>query len=192
MYQELRSVIEQGGLAVVPTDTIYGVVANAFDVNAVEQLYEIKDRDRSKPLIVLISDSSQMQKFGIPPKFQRLAEQYWPGPVSVAVPHNSKRWSYITRGSGYMAFRLPEPEKIQSMVRAIGPIVAPSANPEGLPPAQTIEEAQDYFGDTVQQYIDAGKLTGNPSKLIRINPSGQVDVIRSAQGDMMENIRREE
>jgi len=168
-------VLEAGALAVIPTDTIYGLVADAFNKDAVERVYDVKDRQRTKPCIVLVSNASQLNMFGIEPKWIAKAEEYWLAdqPTSVAVPV-SKRFSYLARDSGYLAFRLPKKEIINSMLQVIGPVIAPSANPEGLPPALSVEEAYEYFADTVELYVDGGELDNPPSKLIRIGADSEV------------------
>lgn len=172
-------IIKQNGVGVFPTDTLYGVVGNAFSKKAVERIYEIKGRSKGKPFIILISSINDLKKFGIfLTKKQKIElEEYWPGPVSVILSCAQKKFEYLHRGKKSLAFRLPKKKKVLDFVRKTGPIVAPSANPQGLIPAHTIAEAKDYFGSDVDFYVSGGMLDSKPSKIIALTERG-VKVIR--------------
>lgn len=161
-------------IGILPTDTLYGLVTSALDPEAVEKVYELKQRDTSKPFIILISDQSELATFDIvvDEKLQLELNKYWPGPVSIALPlpdniEVRNKWEYLHRGNNSLAFRLPNNEQLITWLAMHGPTVAPSANPESQPPATTITEAKKYFGDNLDFYIDAGRpLTGAPSTLL--------------------------
>jgi L-threonylcarbamoyladenylate synthase len=166
--QEIKH-INAEHIGVMPTDTLYGIVASAFSKKAVEKIYHLKHRDLKKPLIVLIGDIDDLKKFNIPFRaFEETTKKYWPGPISIILPCEDETFSYLHRGTNSIAFRLPNPEWLQTFLRETGPLVAPSANPEGLPPAKNVEEAKNYFADSVSFYIDHGTLTGNPSTIINL------------------------
>lgn len=164
--QDLSQRIRAGEIGVLPTDTIYGLVASAFNVAAIERVYAARGRDQSKKCIVLIGAVSQLADFGISPDKLRQAEKYWPGPVSLEL--KVKNFEHLHRGTKSNAFRLPKPEWLQRLLIDCGPIIAPSANPQGQPPAKTIEEAKQYFGSDVDFYVDGGKLENEPSQLISL------------------------
>ena len=128
-------ILRNGGVGVMPTDTIYGIVSSAFNPQAVERIFEIKKRDKKKALIVLISQVEDLEIFGVKIDNQAkiLLQKFWPEPVSVIFPV-SQKWSYIDRGIGKIAFRLPAQKWLQDFIRESGPIVAPSANREGDKP----------------------------------------------------------
>ncbi len=181
--KSFASVIKNGGVGVLRTDTLYGIVANAFDQSAVQRIYDIKKRDPLKPVIVLISDVADLSKFGISDisTYQSVFDQYWPGPVSIVLPitDESIDTHYLHRGTGAIAFRLPAEPSIRDIIAETGPIVAPSANPEGYSPAKNISEARSYFGDQVDYYLDGGQVTDvRASKIIRVSRSVSVDTIR--------------
>ncbi|MEK7612419.1 MAG: L-threonylcarbamoyladenylate synthase [Patescibacteria group bacterium] len=169
-YSKEVELIKNGEIGVIPTDTIYGLVCSAFSPSAVERIYQLKKRDSRKPLIVLISTESDIEKFNIKPDAvtKEIFKKYWPGPVSIVVPCESKSFSYLHRGTGSIAFRLPKQKWLIEFLRETGPIVAPSANLEGEPPAKTIEEAKKYFGANVSFIIDKGELNGKPSTIISV------------------------
>lgn len=164
--QSVAKVLSVGGVAVIPTDTIYGVVARAFDQQAVKKVYKIRQRDISKPCIILISDLEQLKDFDIDNKWLDLTKRYWPGPNSLVFPLIKPRPNYPAKGLKEMALRLPNNNELRQLIRQTGPLIAPSANPEGLPPATTIAQAKAYFNDQVDIYIDNGPMPIEPSTLI--------------------------
>ncbi len=178
--KEIVSILKKGGIGVFPTDTLYGLVGSAGSKRAVERVYVVKKRDTTKPLIVLISKWSDLETFGIKlTKLERVyAERVWPGRVSIIFPCPSKKFSYLHRGTGSIAIRFARNKTLQTLLRKTGPLVAPSANPESLPPAETIREAREYFSDTVDFYYAGGRKKGNPSRLIRLSSDGIPETLR--------------
>ena len=177
------SVIKEGGVAVIRTDTLYGIVGSALDQHVVERIYCIKNRDPLKPVVVLVADYEQITSLGaaVTPSLRKDLDQYWPGKVSVILPVNdsSTDTHYIHKGTGGIAFRIPEDADLRKLIKETGPLVAPSANPEGEPPARTITEATAYFGESVDHHPDGGELTHTkPSTFVRITSSTKVEVLR--------------
>lgn len=165
-------------IIVIPTDTLYGLVAPATDRDAVEQVYKLKNRAPEKPCIILISSIEDLGKFGIEvnQEIKKFLGFVWPGAVSVILPCPHKEFEYLHRGTKTLAFRLPNKPQLLAHLKETGPVIAPSANPEGKKPAESIEEARQYFGDEVE-YIDGGELVGKPSTLISIK-DGKIEVLR--------------
>ena len=165
----------------MPTDTIYGIVAQALNKEAVERVYAARKRSPEKPCIILIADLSDLHEFGIwlwwKWKAKQAIKRLWPGAVSIIFPCSLERFAYLHRHSNTLAFRLPHDEKLRALIRQTGPLIAPSANPEGLPPAKTIAQAQDYFAGSVDLYEDAGTLDNPASTLVTIE-SGRVRILR--------------
>ena len=159
--------LKQGKIGVLPTDTIYGIVASALNEEAIARVYEVKGRATTKKTIILISSLDDLRAFGVilTEGQQKNLNRFWPGPVSIIVP-------------GDIAFRIPDDPSLIAFLKESGPVIAPSANPEGLPPAETIEEAKKYFGNMVDFYIDGGKRVGEPSTLIRLEENGAMTVLR--------------
>lgn len=154
----------------MPTDTIYGICTNALNREAVERMYAVRKRAPAKPFIVLIADIADVAKFDIElTAFQQdFLIRHWPAPLSVVLPCENERFVYLHRGTKTIAFRLPADEALRALLKETGPLIAPSANPEGSPPAKTINEAKEYFGDQVDHYEDAGELTGEASTLVSL------------------------
>jgi L-threonylcarbamoyladenylate synthase len=179
---EIKELVLKGGIGVIPTDTIYGVVGSAFSKKTVERIYKLKEREKEKPFIILIADRTDLLKFGVKLNKEQdsfLDAQWSLGkPISVVLPFRSKRFEYLHRGTNSLAFRLVRPVALRNFVRAVGPLVAPSANPAGLTPSKNIEEAFKYFADGVDFYVDHGNVVGKPSSLVRINEDQSIEVLR--------------
>ncbi len=169
-----------GAVGVLPTDTIYGIVGSALNKETVERIYWLRRRNRKKPMIILIGSLGDLKEFGVVlgPKERALARRVWPGKVSVILPCRSARFSYLHRGTKSLAFRMPEPAWLRAVLKKTGPLVAPSANIEGEPPARTINDAKKYFGEHVEFYADAGARVSLPSTLVKID-NGTLQVLRN-------------
>lgn len=172
-------------IIILPTDTLYGICTSAFDKKSVEKIYDIKGRDENKPFIILISKIDDLGEFGVNhlllQKSRKVLKSVWPGKVSVILPiekKSQKRLEYLHRGTGKLAFRLPAKKSVIAILKKSGSMVAPSANPQGLKPAETILEAKKYFGDQVSSYIRGGRLKGSPSTIIEMTNDGEVNIVR--------------
>jgi len=176
-FNEITNALANGGIAVVRTDTIYGIIARASKKKAVEKVYEVKHRDPSKQCIVLIPGSGAIREHSA-----LIAKYSSPDqpPTSIVLPKTNEH-DWVLRGGNTVAYRVVRHEFLKKVVQAVGPVIAPSANPEGLPPARTIEEAKAYFGDAVDVYIDGGEVPEDvqASRIIEVATNGTVKVIRN-------------
>lgn len=174
--------LRRGMIGVLPTDTLYGIVASAFNEESVRRVYTLKERAPTKPCIILIPSPEDVAAFGvILSKTRReVLTRYWPGPVSIIMSCGPDVPEYLHRGTGTLAFRVPNDEWLVSFLRYSDPLIAPSANPEGLKPAETIEEAKEYFGTRVDFYMDGGMRADMPSKLIALDEHDSVTILRDA------------
>lgn len=171
-------ILKAGGVGVLPTDTLYGLVGSALMPETVERVYTLRHRDLRKPLIVLIADILELEQFGVVLSEKLVAQlgSYWPGAYSIILPTIDENFSYLHRGGDTIAFRLPDKEDLRELIRETGPLVAPSANIEGRPPSQTIEQARKYFGTDVDFYVDEGELSGKPSTVLELEGEGVIFV----------------
>lgn len=153
-------------IGVIPTDTVYGVVARAHDQMAVTRLYELKRREH-KPGTLIAASVDQLVELGFKRRYLQAVEKFWPGPVSVVVP--CTELAYLHQGVGSLAVRIPKKPELQQLLEKTGPLLTSSANQPGEPPANTVAEAQTYFGSGVDFYEDGGDLSGTqPSTVIRV------------------------
>lgn len=178
----VAQLMQRGAIGIIPTDTLYGIVASIDDKQAVERLYDVRKRDGDKPCIVLIARRDQITDTAAwLPTDWRVTKHYWPGPFSIVLPTTIKTPAYLNRGQPTQAYRLPDHPKLRVFLGRVGPVIAPTANMQGQPPARTLAEAQAYFGDGVDFYVDGGFLEGAPSTLIKTKNQGVV-ILRQGVG----------
>ena len=172
-----------GQIGILPTDTLYGVVGSALSKDVVERIFAVRQRDSKKPLIILISSIEDLKYFAveISKTQEKKLQAIWPGPVSVVLACKDEKFEYLHRGLQSLAFRLPSDERLLQLLKKTGPLVAPSANLPGQPPAQTIAQAEKYFGDQVDFYVDGGQLESEPSTIIALNKNGEERVLRGGK-----------
>lgn len=178
-YAQAERIIKKEGVGVLPTDTLYGVVGSAFSKKAVARIYKLRKRNPKKPLIILIHALADVDLFGVAPdaKDKKILRAFWPGKVSIIIPCNRKKFAYLHRGTDALALRVPASPALRRLLKKTGPLVAPSANREGESPAKTVAEAETYFGDAVDFYIDRGRLASQPSTLVTLK-NGRISVVR--------------
>jgi L-threonylcarbamoyladenylate synthase len=169
--QKIVSLIKSGKVGVIPTDTIYGLVGLALNQNSIQRMYKIKGRDKSKPFIILISDISELEKFGVilSVDHQKFLQKYWPGKLSAIIPFSKQNMEYLSRGFNTLSFRLPDDESLVKLLRQTGPLAAPSANPEGKPPATNATEILEYFDGKIDFIVDVGTITDSASTLVDLS-----------------------
>lgn len=182
MNENLAQSLLAGHVVVIPTDTTYGLVSLAADKEAVEKIFAAKKRDPSKPLIILVPSFRELESFKLElaGEVKNFLHKVWPGKTSVIL-NAPDAPEYLTRGSGTLAFRMPDDEALRNLLTSTGPLVAPSANPESEPTAQTIEEAKVYFGNQVDVYVDGGRLVSEPSTLVSL-VEGKPVILRRGAG----------
>lgn len=174
---KLVSAILQGGVGVLPTDTLYGLVARAADPIAVERLYTLKHRIK-KPGTTIAATPEQLIELGVDARIVAEAAQFWPAPLSIILSLG-ENLTYLHQGLHESPFRIVADENLQLFLQKTGPLITSSANQPGQPPARTIAEAQMYFGDTVDFYVDAGDIGDRmPSTIARLTDSG-LEVLRA-------------
>lgn len=164
-HDNIIKILKNDGVGVLATDTIYGLVGSALSKKAVERIYKLKKRTPNKPFIILISNLNDLNYFNIKinSSTKKLLQKIWPNPVSVVIKN--------------LAFRIPDKSDLLEILKQTGPLIAPSVNPEGLSPSQTITDAKKYFGNNVDFYLDSGKLVSEPSTLIKIK-NGKINILR--------------
>lgn len=174
----LITCVNQGGVVVIPTDTMYGLVARASDKQAVGRVYRIRGRAPEKPCIVLVAARWQITDSSLwTLAHKELADTYWPGALSLVAPTATTQ-EYLHRGTHTLAYRMPDRDDLRRLLTHTGPLIAPSANPETKPPATTIQEAQAYFGDAVDGYVDDGTLSGDAPSTVAGIIDGKFHIFR--------------
>jgi L-threonylcarbamoyladenylate synthase len=150
--------ISRGELVLLPTDTVYGVAADAFTPAAVTRLLAAKNRGRNMPVPVLVGEASTMAGLvlRVPAVAQRLAEEFWPGGLTLVLEHApSLAWD-LGDAEGTVAVRLPDDDLARDLLRRTGPLAVSSANRSGRPAATTAQEADAQLGEHAAVVLDGG------------------------------------
>jgi L-threonylcarbamoyladenylate synthase len=175
-----------GAVGVLPTDTVYGLVARAADEAGVQRLYDLKHRE-GKPGTLIAANIDQLATLGLKARYLKAVEQFWPGAVSVIIPCSNPALAYLHQGKLSLAVRIPDQSELLKLLEQTGPLLTSSANHPSEPVANTVAEAQKYFGDAVDFYIDGGDLSGHkPSTVIRIIDDA-IEILREGAVKIQEN-----
>ncbi|MCM8766333.1 MAG: L-threonylcarbamoyladenylate synthase [Candidatus Omnitrophica bacterium] len=180
--EEAVKLIKKGGLVAFPTETVYGLGADAFNSKAVAKIFEVKQRPLNDPLIVHIADKQDL--FKVAKKVNRLAgkliDKFWPGPLTLVLEKSSELPDIVTAGLDTVAVRMPAHPVALSLIReAKTPLAAPSANLSGKPSPTTAEHVLEDLKDKIDLVIEAGKtelgvestildLTQKPFSILRL------------------------
>ena len=162
--------LKTGKPAVIKTETLYGVLADALNRSAVEYVYKIKGRNPQKPFIILIPNIEMLEKFNIKASdLEKKLLNYKGLSVILEAPDNNLE--YLHRRTKTLAFRIPKKDNLIKLMEKLNlPLIAPSANPEGLPPAKNIQEAIEYFGNKIPIYVDEGEIKEDkPSTIVKLS-----------------------
>ena len=151
----------RGEVIVFPTETLYGLGANALDPIAVEQVFNLKGRDPSIPIPVIVADRAMLDSLttNLTSLAERLITAFWPGPLTLVLPGRDELPTQLKNSTGGIGIRISSQPIATELARKLGkPLTATSANPSGQPPARTIAEATSYFAGKVNVFVDGGLL----------------------------------
>lgn len=174
LLRRLANVLETGGVVVVPTETVYGVAARLDRPAAIRRLRTVKRRPDGKPLQVLVADVAQAVRLALewPPAAVRLAESFWPGPLTVVVPAAAAVPDGVVAPDGTVGLRCPGPPALRQLLELSGPVAASSANLAGEPPATDCDGALAVLS-AVDAALDTGPAVGGvPSTVVAITGDG--------------------
>lgn len=202
--RQARQAVARGELVVLPTDTVYGVGADAFSPAAVARLLAAKGRGRQSPPPVLVPGIPTLRALvaELPEPVERLVERFWPGGLTIVLPAQpSLTWDLGDTG-GTVAVRMPAERIALELLEETGPLAVSSANLTGKAAATTVDDAVDMLGDSVTVYLDGGSsitgvastivdatgLVGGSDRPVRVLREGAVDrsSLREVLGDLLE------
>ena len=166
--QRALDVLQAGSLVAFPTDTVYGVGAVAFNGKAVEAIYTAKDRPIEKAIPVLIGDGEDITKAAseVPSMARKLAERYWPGPLTIIVPKHFDLPDSVS-ATNTVGVRVPDHIAARRLLSAAGPMAVTSANISGQPSPSTAEEVFMQLNGRIALILDGGKTPGGvPSTVV--------------------------
>jgi tRNA threonylcarbamoyl adenosine modification protein (Sua5/YciO/YrdC/YwlC family) len=159
LISQVATRLHAGQVVALPTDTFYGLAVDPVNLRAVDRIYELKSRARHKPLSLLVHDVAQAYDLarGLDSAFDRLAERFWPGPLTLVVKAGSKLPLRVTANTGNVALRVPEAAIPRAIVASLGlPITATSANLSGMPECTYANGVREQLGDKIPLIVDGG------------------------------------
>ena len=170
---EAAQILKRGGLVAFPTETVYGLGADATNPDAIERLNQVKGRPPEKPYSLHLASAEQVRAFvtSVPPIAQRLMAAFWPGPLTIVIP---------SRDGKTVGFRVPDHPIAQAFLKACGvPVAAPSANRAGFPPPTDAQEVIAALEGAFDCLLDGGPTKlGRESTVVEILPDGRLDIRR--------------
>lgn len=188
--------LRRGQLVVLPTDTVYAVIADAFQVTATHRVFTAKERGPEIPLSLLLRNPRQVIGLAteVPETAERLMAAYWPGPLSIVLTSQPDMPWDLGHTRGTVALRMPADDFLLDVAAEIGPLACSGANLAGKMPAASVAEAQAQLGDAVEVYVDGGARPYPTSTIVDCSRGGAEvlregsvrsdDVRRVAEGDV--------
>ena len=171
---QAAEIIRRGGVIAFRTDTFYGLGADPLNRNAVARIRELKGREDDTPILILVSDQSEVDRFieqsGL---YKMVAIGRWPAPLTLIGVSRPEVPIELTAGTHSLGVRLPDNENVRALVRACGgALTATSANVSGSPPARTARDVENYFPHGIDLIIDGGEVTATqPSTVLDLSGS---------------------
>jgi L-threonylcarbamoyladenylate synthase len=179
--EEAAAILRKGGLVAFATETVYGLGADAFDASAVARIFEAKARPTFDPLIVHLAATAWLPRVvrDVPPGAARLAERFWPGPLTLVLPRQPSIPDLVTAGLPSVGVRVPDHPAAHALLTAFdGPVAAPSANPFGYVSPTTAAHVVDQLGDRVDAVLDGGPCPVGVESTIVSFASGKPGLLR--------------
>lgn len=184
--------LKRGDVIAFPSETLYGLGADALNPAAVEKVFQLKGRDATNPIPVLIADRGMLFTLvaDISPLAEKLIAHFWPGPLTIIFSARRNIPRLLVNPAGGVGVRISSQPIAAELVQALGrPLTATSANPSGKPPARTAQEAREYFSGQIGIFIDGGKLTSQTGStvvemvgdLLKIIREGEIDKSQIAE-----------
>jgi len=185
--------LKRGEVIVFPTETLYGLGADALNFSAVEKVFQLKGRDPDNPFPVLVADRAMLDSLvvEITPLAELLMTRFWPGPLTLVLPARADIPRPLVNRQGGIGVRLSSQPIATELVRLLGrPLTATSANPSGQPGAHTVAEAKIYFAEKISIYIEGGKLHSPTGSTVAAIDKNKLKIIRAGEisRESLENV----
>ncbi len=172
---EARKVIKKGGIVSLPTETFYGLGADALNPEAIKKIYEVKKREGHRPIPLLVRDRGHLSSLveEIPPRGEKLMDVFWPGPLTLVLKASALVPKMVVNPSGGVGLRVSSSPLVSSLFRELDvPLTATSANISGSPPLHNPQEIYSVFKGKVNLFLDAGPLKEDlPSTVLDLTGS---------------------
>lgn len=169
--EKLRTILENGGAVVLPTETVYGLFAQALNEDAVNRVYQLKQRPRDKAMNLNVSNLNDIYFFSQnPPYFlEKLYNRFMPGPLTIILKANKNVPFWVNSGLDTVGFRLPNHEKTLRLIAETGPLIGPSANVSGQESGTEFTKLLSQFSEKLEGIADDEALTGIDSTILDLS-----------------------
>jgi L-threonylcarbamoyladenylate synthase len=177
--------LKRGEVIAFPTETLYGLGADALNLAAVEKVFQLKDREFANPIPVLVANREMLSRLvsDVPPLAEKLIDCFWPGPLTIVLPARLDIPRPLVNPAGGIGVRISSQPIAAELVQALGhPLTATSANPTGRPAARTVQEVRKYFSGQIDVFIDGGPLHSKAGSTVVEIVGDLIKIIR--EGDI--------
>ena len=184
VFSQAVEALRRGEVIVFPTETFYGLGADALNPAAVDKILLLKGRNPDNPIPLIIADRAMLEEVvrEFPPAAQRLADRFWPGPLTLVLPAKARLPAPLLNRDGGVGVRVSSHPLARRLSRELGrPITATSANLSGRPPARSIAEALTYFSEKLTVYLDGGALQGRKGSTVIEVREGKLRTVREGE-----------
>ena len=176
--------LQSGNVIVFPTETVYGLGADALNHDAVEKVFQLKGRNPENPIPIIVADQTMLGGLieKIPPLAEKLIDHFWPGPLTLVLQARDDTPKHLLNSRRGVGVRISSHPIATKLVREFGrPLTATSANPSGKQAAPTIEQAENYFSGTIDVFVDGGKLPARIGSSVVEIIEDQIKIIREGE-----------
>lgn len=188
--ERLINIINDGNIAVIPTDTVYGIVGDATNIDVIHKVYEVKKRDYSKPLILMVSSLEMLERYveSINELEKNLIERYWPGKLTILFKKNDKVSDLITSGGELVGIRYPDNKDIIELIdRLDKPLISTSCNISSKEVITSIDMLEEDISKHVSYVYDGGELSNTSSTIVKVDD--KIEIVR--EGELTSLIKEE-
>ncbi len=189
--KELLKTLKEGKIAIIPTDTVYGLVGDATNESVIKKIYEVKKRDKNKPLLILVSDLEMLKNYikSLNGLEEKIINKFWPGPLTILLSKNENVSNTLTSNKDSVGVRLPDKEDLRCLISKFGkPIIATSANITGKETITNVSELEPAIKDNVDLIIDDGTINAISSTIIKVQNN---KIIFLREGLLTNDIKKE-
>lgn len=184
LFSRAVDALKRGEVIVFPTETFYGLGADAFNEAAVDRVVSLKGRRAENPIPVIVADEKMLEAVvaEIPLAANRLMERFWPGPLTLVLPAKKNLPALLLNRDGGIGVRISSHPLATRLARELGhPITATSANPSGREPARTLEKARAYFSGQLEIFLDGGRLEGKKGSTVMDVSQDKIRIVREGE-----------
>ena len=189
LIEEASAVLQAGGIVVVPTDTVPGIGCRANDLDALTQLFRLKERPGGLAIPIIVADAKDVELYSahLPPVFRSLAARYWPGALTIVVSSNGKIDPLVGGGGSSLGFRVPDCPFLRGLVRNIGcPLALTSANPHGMQPSGEHSKLLEWWDSKVDLIILGRSTLLRPPSAVADISTDRPRIVREGTLDQAE------